>query len=217
MPTPESIKWKNWHRSINVGGQTKVFRPNWIDFPVPTKRKIKVSTDPKELERGFEYLTKIVAQAETDQARVRAFGSKWSLNDIAFEKKYMVQSHGLNFCQVGLDKNRWDKGVSTKEGWVDPAYLKQKDKDPKHLCFVQCGVTVKALNSVLKPKELALPTTGASDGQTLVGAVSTGTHGSANAIGVNPRSRERMGAPDPRSADAGARGAARRAGGTPDR
>ena len=39
-----------------------------------------------------------------------------------------------------------------------------------------------------------------------------GRQGSANAIGVNPRTGERMGAPDPRSADAGAVGVGAREG-----
>lgn len=46
-----------------------------------------------------------------------------------------------------------------------------------------------ALNDALekaRPERLALPTCGASNGQTIVGATQTGTHGSAHAYGPMP-------------------------------
>ena len=50
--------------------------------------------------------------------------------------------------------------------------------------FAQCGTTVLELNQVLEAKGLALPTSGASNGQTIAGAIATGTHGAANSVGA---------------------------------
>jgi FAD/FMN-containing dehydrogenase len=65
---------------------------------------------------------------------------------------------------------------------VEPAY--QGDDRRNRLVFAQCGVQIKTLNTLLAEKALALPTSGASNGQTIAGAVSTGTHGAANQVGA---------------------------------
>src|SRR5690606_10230531 len=62
---------------------------------------------------------------------------------------------------------------------VDPAYA----GNPEYLVFTQCGTSVLELNRILERRGLALPTSGASNGQTFCGAFSTGTHGAANMVG----------------------------------
>jgi hypothetical protein len=47
------------------------------------------------------------------------------------------------------------------------------------LVFAQAGIMVKHLTEILEKNERSLITTGGSDGQRLVGAISTGTHGSS--------------------------------------
>src|SRR5690606_31617373 len=54
------------------------------------------------------------------------------------------------------------------------------------LVLVQAGCTVRDLHGVTVPRGLTLATTGASCGQTLAGAISTGTHGSAFRVGAMP-------------------------------
>src|SRR5262249_40438978 len=52
--------------------------------------------------------------------------------------------------------------------------------EPSLLMYLQCGVSVAEANEILfqQPRPLALKTSGASNGQTIAGAVATGTHGS---------------------------------------
>ncbi len=59
----------------------------------------------------------------------------------------------------------------------------KSDVDSGRLFRVQCGITVANLNAVLDKKGLALINMGAYDGQTVSGALSTGTHGSGAAYG----------------------------------
>ena len=95
--------------------------------------------------------------------RVRAFGSKWTYNNIPYVDESMVDSAGLNYCQVGINST-YLTGI-----YVDLA---------SQLVFVQAGVTIQALSQALLEKKLALSTSGHSDGQRIAGAMSTGTHGS---------------------------------------
>src|SRR4029079_4308275 len=55
--------------------------------------------------------------------------------------------------------------------------------DPSRLVFAQCGTSVRELSATLETHGLSLPTSGASNGQTICGAISTGTHGSARRVG----------------------------------
>lgn len=64
----------------------------------------------------------------------------------------------------------------------------RNNKGGKHpadfLVFAQCGATIAELNQELEPRGLALITSGASNGQTICGAISTGTHGAAWKFGA---------------------------------
>src|SRR5262245_28865182 len=53
----------------------------------------------------------------------------------------------------------------------------------QRMVFAQCGVLIKTLSAYLEARGLSLSTSGASNGQTIAGAISTGTHGAANAFG----------------------------------
>lgn len=172
----KSGKWENWHKSLKIGGKVvKVFTPS---NGLPYKKDKKFLIQDKEFKKGLrqlrELLAERVAAAEKEpkkikEQRLRAFGSRWSLDNIAYNGTYMINSIGLNYCKVGMDASL-----------IRDDYRKQASQ----LCFVQAGVFVKSLNQALAGKKLALPTTGASDGQKFVGAASTGTHGSANRIGA---------------------------------
>jgi len=50
---------------------------------------------------------------------------------------------------------------------------------PSNLLFAQCGNSIQELNNWLKQNKRSLKTSGASNGQTIAGCFSTGTHGSA--------------------------------------
>ncbi|KAF3908307.1 hypothetical protein AA313_de0206768 [Arthrobotrys entomopaga] len=66
---------------------------------------------------------------------------------------------------------------------VDKTILRDPSSASK-LFAVESGITIQALNAALDKKNLALANMGAYDGQTLAGAISTGTHGTG--IGLGP-------------------------------
>jgi len=163
MTTSSNEEWKNWHKTIKVGGVVdQIFEP---DNGPDNKGEIQ----QKEFKLGLQALLGIVKSALENNTRVRAFGSKWSLNDAAYTKDCMIKTWGLNYAKIGVEKDM-----------VTPAY---QDK-AKKLCFVQTGVMIRYLNQVLMNSQLALKTTGASDGQRLIGAIAAGTHGSAMGVGA---------------------------------
>lgn len=168
MPEPlieivKGHKWRNWHDTSGVGGKVEQLltpRNQWLDG---------TPNDPKKRWLpGLTGLQKIVRKAETNEKRVRALGSGWSLSPVAFVDEYLINTARLSDWSVGLTS------VS-----VTPAFAQLAPR----IVFAQCGTSISTLNTVLEQRGLALATTGASNGQTIAGAVSTGTHGSAHSVG----------------------------------
>lgn len=158
-----NAEWKNWHKTKDVGGKvSNLFKPF-------NRYHDHTTTPKKPFLPGLEGLREILRRAAGENKRVRAFGGKWSLNNIAFTNEFLINCNELNYCQVGIRNARH----------VTPAYEEKRHR----LAFVQCGVRVKQLNRALQEKNLALSTSGASDGQTFIAAVATGTHGSAHLVG----------------------------------
>ncbi len=156
-------KWSNWHKSIMVGGK--------VNLTLQPTNQYEDGPPPPNMEflAGLAGLQVIVQKAKINNKKIRAHGSGWSLNDIAFSNEYLVDSNMLDYIKVGIDEN----------------YLTEQYTDKSNLMvFAQCGVMVKHLNTAIEKNKLALPTSGASDGQRIVGAIATGTHGSAHAVGA---------------------------------
>jgi hypothetical protein len=156
-----SYTFLNYHRTINLGGPVqRLFQPS--NNVILEKGE---AVQDEDFVSGLHELMDIVALAESNGKRVRAYGSKWSLSPVAYNQECLVQTWGLTYLKVGIDN----------DGHVTAGYQHIKNR----LAFVQAGVFVQSLNQKLLQAGLALPTSGAGDGQRLVGAVSTGTHGSA--------------------------------------
>jgi FAD/FMN-containing dehydrogenase len=113
-------------------------------------------------------LQQIVRDAEAQGRRVRALGGAWSLSEAATTDDFMVNTKPLNFIDVGF------AAASCAPEFVGT---------PEHLVFSQAGASVLELNQTLEARGLALPTSGAANGQSIAGAIATGTHGSANQVG----------------------------------
>jgi hypothetical protein len=158
--------WDNWHSSSGVGGKVSKFFIPWNDWddgsPSPAGRPFTP---------GLAALKSIVRQAEAAGKRVRAAGSGWSLNNVAFVPDYLVDTANLSALLIGFGPE-----------YVAP----DQQADCERFVFAQCGAQIKTINEELAKHGLALPTSGASNGQTIVGAMSTGTHGSAMTIGSIP-------------------------------
>jgi hypothetical protein len=103
-----------------------------------------------------------IRQVESAGLRARALGSGWSFSDVA------VTSDGVQIDTSQL--------VSPLDD-VIPAALTPLEGDPGSLYHVQAGITIHQLNQNLDKKGLAILTLGGSGGQSLAGAISTGTHG----------------------------------------
>jgi len=150
----------NWHYTIDVGGHfEKKFRPgNNV-----TLLKGEAIQD-REFLSGLHALQEIVQQAATDGKRLRAYGSRFSLSNIAYDNEYLIETWGLNYYKLGLDETH-----------VSESYRERRER----LVFVQSGVMIRHINEILQDHHLSFYSGGDIDGQRVVGAISTGTHNSA--------------------------------------
>jgi len=99
--------------------------------------------------------------------RLRARGSLWSLSTAAVTDGRLIDTTTL---RVALD---------VPAALTVPAYA----GDVARLRFVECGNSVSALNDYLFASRLSLKASGSNNGQTIAGALSTGTHGGAYKFG----------------------------------
>lgn len=108
----------------------------------------------------IEEIRDIVTEAERLGVTVRAIGSSHSWSDVCVTDDFHLLPFGLNTI------------LSLDESLLKPAYR------GTHLVELQSGVRLRELNAYLDARGRALPNMGGYDGQTLVGAASTSTHGS---------------------------------------
>ncbi len=118
--------------------------------------------------RSLEEIIDIVEDANELGLQVRAVGSGHSASDIATTSDYLLYTHGI------------DEPLE-----LDKSVLKE---DAQSLCLFEAesGMTVRELNGELEDIGYALPNAGGSDVQTIMGAVSTSTHGSGISLGAYP-------------------------------
>ncbi|HLP28183.1 MAG TPA: FAD-binding protein [Candidatus Didemnitutus sp.] len=123
-----------------------------------------VLNDYNDSTRGIQYL---IQEAIDDGQRLRAVGGEWSWTKIAATNGVLLNTKPLNLT------------FRISGSSVSPLYAKTTDD----LYFSQCGTSVQELSMALKRWGRSLRTSGASNGQTIVGAMSTGTHGAAIDLG----------------------------------
>jgi FAD/FMN-containing dehydrogenase len=117
---------------------------------------------------GLAGLRRVIRDAESLGRRLRPLGGSWSLSDVAACSDFLVDTKPLNMMTVGM---RREHLAPEAQGRADA------------LVFAQCGVSILELNRKLEGRGLSLKTSGASTGQTIAGALATGTHGSARDVG----------------------------------
>jgi hypothetical protein len=99
----------------------------------------------------------------------RILGAGWSWTRIATAKNgLMVDTKPLN------------TSMTISQQSVSPNYTGDTGK----LLFAQCGNGIWELSKELRDRKLSLKTSGASNGQTIAGAMATGAHGSAFDFGA---------------------------------
>ncbi|HVZ39789.1 MAG TPA: FAD-binding protein [Candidatus Kapabacteria bacterium] len=158
MTTPQD-GWMNRHENVTQKIQRlyEIYNP-----PAP------VSNMLGDLQLTVAELRRIIGEALQGGVSVRAFGGTWSLSRAAVTDGWLIDTRQLN----------WSFTLAPAS--IAPAYR----GDPASLYFAQCGVGVQELNERLAARGRALATSGASNGQTIAGAVATGTHGSAFGFGA---------------------------------
>ena len=116
----------------------------------------------------------VIKDAMEKNFNLRATGSGWSLSKVAMSDDAIVNTKSLRH-----------KFSLSSENFNDE-YL-QSGAMPENHIFLQCGNTIIKINDYLE-KQLrpakSLRASGGSNGQTIVGAFSTGTHGAALKFGA---------------------------------
>ncbi len=125
---------------------------------------------PNKLDRyndATSEIQKLIREAKTNGDGFRAYGSRWSLSDIAHQKDRM---HYNGYMNLHIPVNAEDQHS-------------QSPYDIENLFYFQCGNTIKEISHQLEEHGKSIMTSGASNGQTIAGCISTGVHGSAIDVG----------------------------------
>lgn len=111
----------------------------------------------------------LIKQAVNTGTTLRAMGNNWSFSEVAVCSGGMISTKALNL-RFRMTNNS-----------LVPEYL-ARGKGKEDLLFVQCGITLLEISELIettfKPRR-SLRASGASNGQSIAGATSTGTHGGA--------------------------------------
>lgn len=146
--------WTNWHLSVR-------------DVPIAGRFEILNSAGTPTLQKMAESAAQVqalIARAIAERRRLRAQGAAWSYSEApAVPGGWCLSTGYLNWL-FPLPETHVVTGFTG---------------DRTGLVLAQAGVSVGALNRWIEARGRSLATSGASNGQTIAGAVSTGTHGSA--------------------------------------
>ena len=114
-----------------------------------------------------EDIKKLIKVGLDEDLRIRACGSRWSLSKAPY-------ADGMCIFTV----NKKDKPDFKVKAFLNNKYLTTSSTQNEYL-FAQCGNSIKDLNLYCVKARRSLPTSGASNGQTIAGAIGTGVNGSA--------------------------------------
>ena len=152
-------KWKNFHSN---GPLKDGFFP--ANLLLETQLE-KPQILPAALDRyrdAAQEMQRLIQEALDKQEGFRAIGSKWSLSSIPHHQERMHVNQKMNL-KIAIEPED-----------LHPASTFQN----KNLFLFQCGNVIKEISEHLFKLGKSLKTTGASNGQTIAGAISTGVHGS---------------------------------------
>lgn len=111
----------------------------------------------------------LIRQAIASGTTLRAIGNNWSFSKVAVCNGGMISTKALNLR------------FRLRNSSLVAAYL-AKGKTKEDVLFVQCGMTLLELSELIETNftpRRSLIASGASNGQSVAGATSTGTHGGA--------------------------------------
>ncbi|MDC7994046.1 FAD-binding protein [Altibacter sp. HG106] len=112
----------------------------------------------------------LIDHAIQNNLSLRALGRGWSFSKVGMTEGGLIDTLSLNFSFPIIAED------------LDPNY----EKSHEDLYFLQCGTKIHQLNTRLAQKkpQRSIRASGASNGQTIAGALSTGTHGAAIQVGA---------------------------------
>lgn len=163
MATTTSEKGKNWDTFHNNGPfPTEVIYTTTL---TPKDRSLDPRVDKiRRYNDASTEIRRLIQECLSAGAnsRFRGFGSGWSLSKIALsERMHFNAAMNISLPVVASE-------MHSASGFQS-----------ENLFFFQCGNTIKEVSRKLKRKGKALKMSGASNGQTIAGAVTTGVHGAA--------------------------------------
>jgi hypothetical protein len=154
-----SLVWRNWHETVSQ--------------PVQRFEVLRNPDESQSTVEGYNATTRLIqhliGEAAGKSMSVRAVGGAWSFTTIAATDGILIATQRLNY-RFALGAEQLQRAYSA-------------DRSP---VFVQAGISIADLNKYLARRGQAVPTSGASNGQTIAGALSTGTHGAAIDFGAVP-------------------------------
>jgi len=131
-------------------------------------------------------IVKIIQTAERDSKKLKAVGSIFSLSKVNVTDHYLLRTEKLNkFLSRPYPGNgKLGSGRSYRSATHNRNWLHQivkpgiRLRPNHHLVYFEAGMKIKDLLHNLDQRNLAIPTMGAGGAQSIIGAISTGTHGS---------------------------------------
>src|SRR3954464_2909185 len=156
-------KWENGHQTFtHQFKKDTCFRLTLPDSLANSTEKYKATT------ANFMWL---IQHALDNNLQMRALGNGWSFTEVAVCDGGVVDTKALRLS------------FALRNSFVATEYL-SSGKHSSDLFFVQCGMSILQLNEKLEEGGRSLKASGASNGQSIAGATSTGTHGSAYRVGA---------------------------------
>jgi FAD/FMN-containing dehydrogenase len=158
--TEDNVDWVNHHENIVAP----------VAKRLTVKNEVPATANMSGMRATAARIQGIIAEAVQAGVRIRACGSRWSFSNIP------VVDHGWVIETSRLD---WTFAVAPAD--VEPGSATLADD----LYFAQCGAKISKINERLETpqRRRALRNSGASNGQTIAGALGTGIHGSAIGVG----------------------------------
>lgn len=151
--------WRNWHETVTaqLEGFTQLRNGD--------ERRSSVV----EYDRTREKVQAYIAYAQEESIRLRAVGGGWSFTPVAATDGILLGTQRLTY-RFKLNSDQ----------------VQQQYAPGRLPVLLQAGTSIAAVNKYLARRGQALPTSGASNGQTIAGALATGTHGAAIDVGSIP-------------------------------
>ena len=154
-------------------GAAPVWR-NWHETVTQQIRRFDVARNDDESRSTLAHynatarrLRELIGEAVDSGLSLRAVGGGWSFSSVAATDGIVLDTRRLNY--------RFHLGPESLAPGYDPAIRP---------VLLQCGISVADVHRYLAQRGQALRTCGASNGQTIAGALGTGTHGAAIDVGA---------------------------------